>query len=125
MIDLLIVGGGPCGLATAISARRAGLSTLVLEGASVVSTIAHYPTYVKFFSTAEKAVARRTAVRRRDGEARTSRRARVLSSRREAFRDSSSPVRARHIDPARPRGSFSSHRIPDRAESCARERKQS
>src|SRR4029079_2473524 len=35
-------------------ARRAGLSTLVLEGASVVSTIAHYPTYVKFFSTAEK-----------------------------------------------------------------------
>jgi NADPH-dependent 2,4-dienoyl-CoA reductase/sulfur reductase-like enzyme len=31
-IDLLIVGGGPCGLATAISARRAGMSTLVLEG---------------------------------------------------------------------------------------------
>ena len=54
MIDLLIVGGGPCGLATAISARRAGLNTLVLEGASVVSTIAHYPTYVRFFSTAEK-----------------------------------------------------------------------
>ena len=52
--DLLIVGGGPCGLATAISARRAGLSALVLEGASVVSTIAHYPTYVRFFSTAEK-----------------------------------------------------------------------
>jgi thioredoxin reductase (NADPH) len=54
MIDLLIVGGGPCGLAAAISAQRAGLSTLVLEGASVVSTIAHYPTYVTFFSTAEK-----------------------------------------------------------------------
>jgi thioredoxin reductase (NADPH) len=53
-IDLVIVGGGPCGLATAISALRAGLSTLVLEGASVVSTIAHYPTYVRFFSTAEK-----------------------------------------------------------------------
>jgi thioredoxin reductase (NADPH) len=41
-------------LATAISAQRAGLSALVLEGASVVSTIAHYPTYVRFFSTAEK-----------------------------------------------------------------------
>jgi thioredoxin reductase (NADPH) len=52
--DLVIVGGGPCGLATAISAQRAGLTTLVLEGASVVSTIAHYPTYVRFFSTAEK-----------------------------------------------------------------------
>jgi thioredoxin reductase (NADPH) len=54
MIDLVVVGGGPCGLATAISAQRAGLSTIVLEGASVVSTIAHYPTYVTFFSTAEK-----------------------------------------------------------------------
>src|SRR3954466_14295602 len=54
MLDLLIVGGGPCGLAAAISAQRAGLQTLVVEGASVVSTIAHYPTYVRFFSTAEK-----------------------------------------------------------------------
>jgi len=53
-IDVLIVGGGPCGLATAISARRAGLTALVLEGEAVVSTIAHYPTYVRFFSTAEK-----------------------------------------------------------------------
>src|SRR5690242_3255670 len=53
-VDLLIVGGGPCGLAAAISAKRAGLSTVVLEAASVVSTIAHYPTYVRFFSTAEK-----------------------------------------------------------------------
>jgi bacillithiol disulfide reductase len=54
MLDLLIVGGGPCGLAAAISAQRAGLTCVVLEGASVVSTIAHYPTYVRFFSTAEK-----------------------------------------------------------------------
>ena len=54
VIDLVIVGGGPCGLAAAISAQRAGLEALVLEGASVVSTIAHYPTYVRFFSTAEK-----------------------------------------------------------------------
>jgi len=53
-MDLVIVGGGPCGLAAAISAQRAGLTALVLEGASVVSTIAHYPTYVRFFSTAEK-----------------------------------------------------------------------
>jgi thioredoxin reductase (NADPH) len=53
-VDLVIIGGGPCGLAAAISAQRAGLEALVLEGASVVSTIAHYPTYVRFFSTAEK-----------------------------------------------------------------------
>ena len=53
-VDLLIVGGGPCGLAAAISAQRAGLVPLVIEGASVVSTITHYPTYVRFFSTAEQ-----------------------------------------------------------------------
>ena len=54
MVDLLIVGGGPCGLATAISAQRAGLRPLVLEAGVICSTIANYPTYVRFFSTAEK-----------------------------------------------------------------------
>jgi thioredoxin reductase (NADPH) len=52
--DLLIVGGGPCGLAAAISAQRAGLKPLVLEANAICSTIAHYPTYARFFSTAEK-----------------------------------------------------------------------
>src|SRR5690348_1223555 len=54
MLDLLIIGAGPCGLAAAISARKAGLSALVLDGGVVCSTITHYPTYVRFFSTAEK-----------------------------------------------------------------------
>lgn len=53
-VDVLIVGAGPCGLAAAISAQRAGLRSVVIESESVVSTIAHYPTYVRFFSTAEK-----------------------------------------------------------------------
>lgn len=52
--DLVIVGGGPCGLAAAISAQRAGLKPLVIESDVVVSTIAAYPAYVRFFSTAEK-----------------------------------------------------------------------
>jgi bacillithiol disulfide reductase len=52
--DLLIVGGGPCGIAAAISAQNAGLKTLVLEAQVICSTIAQYPTYVRFFSTAEK-----------------------------------------------------------------------
>jgi thioredoxin reductase (NADPH) len=52
--DLLIIGGGPCGLATAISAQRAGLKVVVVESQAVVSTIAQYPTYVRVFSTAEK-----------------------------------------------------------------------
>lgn len=52
--DLLIVGGGPCGLAAAISAQRAGLSAVVVEANVVVGTVAHYPIYARFFSTAEK-----------------------------------------------------------------------
>lgn len=52
--DLLIVGGGPCGLAAAISAQRAGLDVVVVEAQVMVSTIAQYPTYTRFFSTAEK-----------------------------------------------------------------------
>jgi thioredoxin reductase (NADPH) len=52
--DLVIVGAGPCGLAAAISAQRAGLKPLVIESQVAVSTIAAYPAYVRFFSTAEK-----------------------------------------------------------------------
>src|SRR5688572_10745645 len=34
-VDLVIVGGGPCGLAAAVAAQRAGLRPLVLEGEAV------------------------------------------------------------------------------------------
>jgi len=54
VIDVLIIGAGPCGLAAAISARRAGLDALVFDAECVVSSITHYPTYATFFSTAEK-----------------------------------------------------------------------
>jgi thioredoxin reductase (NADPH) len=53
-VDIVIVGAGPCGLAAAISAQKAGLKPLVIEAEVAVSTIAAYPTYVRFFSTAEK-----------------------------------------------------------------------
>jgi thioredoxin reductase (NADPH) len=52
--DIVIVGAGPCGLAAAVSAQNAGFKPLVLDGEVVVSTIAAYPTYARFFSTAEK-----------------------------------------------------------------------
>jgi thioredoxin reductase (NADPH) len=54
VLDLLIIGAGPCGLAAAITAQRAGLSAVVVDAHSVVSTITQYPYYVRFFSTAEK-----------------------------------------------------------------------
>jgi thioredoxin reductase (NADPH) len=52
--DVLVIGAGPCGLAAAISAQQAGLRALVVDGSMVASTITQYPTYVRFFSTAEK-----------------------------------------------------------------------
>jgi thioredoxin reductase (NADPH) len=52
--DVAIVGAGPCGLAVGIAATRAGLSSLLFERSCVVSGIAGYPTYMTFFSTAER-----------------------------------------------------------------------
>ena len=54
MANVVIIGAGPCGLAAAISARAAGLDTLVFDAGCVVSSITQYPTYATFFSTAEK-----------------------------------------------------------------------
>lgn len=52
--DLLVIGAGPCGLATAISAMREKLDVVVLDQGAVVGAILEYPTYATFFSTAEK-----------------------------------------------------------------------
>jgi thioredoxin reductase (NADPH) len=53
-VDVVIVGAGPCGLAAAVTMLRAEMSCLVFDGGAVTSTITEYPTYVSFFSTAEK-----------------------------------------------------------------------
>lgn len=51
--DVIIVGGGPCGLAAGIEATRAGLSHLILEKGSITESIRQYPRMMRFFSTAE------------------------------------------------------------------------
>lgn len=52
-IDVLIIGGGPCGLAAAIEATKSNLSHLVLEKGSLTESIRRYPRKMRFFSTAE------------------------------------------------------------------------
>lgn len=53
-VDVVVVGAGPCGLACAIAAQRVGLSAVVIERGPIVSGIASYPTFMSFFSTAER-----------------------------------------------------------------------
>jgi thioredoxin reductase (NADPH) len=51
--DVVIVGGGPAGLATAIAAKKAGLAYVVLEKGALVNSLLHYPTNMVFFTTPE------------------------------------------------------------------------
>lgn len=51
ILDAIVIGAGPSGLATAEALRRAGLDFIVLEKGPVGGNIAQYPTHMKFFST--------------------------------------------------------------------------
>jgi thioredoxin reductase (NADPH) len=52
--DLIIVGGGPIGLACAIEAQNKNLRYLIIEKGAIVNSIFNYPLYMTFFSTAER-----------------------------------------------------------------------
>jgi thioredoxin reductase (NADPH) len=53
VLDVLIVGGGPAGLAAAIAAEWGELDYVVCERAALVNTLLHYPTNMVFFTTPE------------------------------------------------------------------------
>ncbi|MFD1928122.1 YpdA family putative bacillithiol disulfide reductase [Sporosarcina siberiensis] len=53
-VDVLIVGGGPCGLSAAIEIQNKGLEVLVVEKGNIVNSIYNYPTHQTFFSTSIK-----------------------------------------------------------------------
>ncbi|MEH7107366.1 YpdA family putative bacillithiol disulfide reductase [Bacillus sp. JJ1764] len=52
--EIIIVGGGPCGLAAAIALQEIGKKPLIIEKGNIVNSIYHYPTHQTFFSTSEK-----------------------------------------------------------------------
>lgn len=54
IFDVIIIGGGPIGLALGIEAQRRDLDFLILEKGTLVNSIYHYPTNMTFFSTSEK-----------------------------------------------------------------------
>lgn len=53
-MDVLIIGGGPIGLACALEAKKAGLRYLILEKGVLVNSLYHYPANMTFFSTSER-----------------------------------------------------------------------
>jgi thioredoxin reductase (NADPH) len=54
MYDMIIVGGGPIGLACGIEAQKAKLNYLILEKGCLVNSLYNYPLNMTFFSTSER-----------------------------------------------------------------------
>jgi thioredoxin reductase (NADPH) len=51
---IIIVGGGPIGLACALEAQKAGLDYLIIEKGALVNSLYNYPVNMTFFSTSER-----------------------------------------------------------------------
>lgn len=51
---VIIIGGGPIGLACALEAKKHNINYLILEKGTVVNSIYNYPVNMTFFSTSER-----------------------------------------------------------------------
>ena len=52
--DIIIIGGGPIGMACGIEAQKAGFSYVILEKGCLVNSLYNYPLNMTFFSTSER-----------------------------------------------------------------------
>jgi thioredoxin reductase (NADPH) len=53
MVDVLVVGAGPTGMACAIETQKAGFKALIVDKGCLVNSIYHYPQNMVFFTTPE------------------------------------------------------------------------
>lgn len=53
LLDALVIGAGPVGLACAIEIQRRGLRVAVVDKGALVNSVVGYPTNMEFFSTPE------------------------------------------------------------------------
>src|SRR6202522_4123084 len=53
MVDLLVIGAGPTGLACAIEAQRAGYTALLVDKGCLCNSLFHYPAHMTLFTTPE------------------------------------------------------------------------
>lgn len=51
--DVLVIGAGPTGMASAIEAQRAGFSAVLVDKGCLVNSLFHYPANLVFFTTPE------------------------------------------------------------------------
>lgn len=54
LFDLVIVGGGPIGIACGLEAKKKGLTYLIIEKGPIVNSLFNYPSNMQFFSSSEK-----------------------------------------------------------------------
>ncbi len=54
LYDIIIIGGGPIGLACGLEAKKAGLNYLIIEKGTLVNSLYNYPDNMTFFSTSER-----------------------------------------------------------------------
>src|SRR5881296_1414858 len=54
MLDVAVIGAGPCGLAVGVAAKRARLTCSLFDKGPVASSLMRYPLYMTFFSTPDK-----------------------------------------------------------------------
>ena len=52
--DVIIIGGGPIGIACGLEAKKKGLSYLIIEKGPIVNSLFNYPINMQFFSSSEK-----------------------------------------------------------------------
>jgi len=52
--DVVIVGGGPIGIACGLEAKKKGLNYVILEKGPIVNSLYNYPINMQFFSTSER-----------------------------------------------------------------------
>ncbi|WP_299441509.1 YpdA family putative bacillithiol disulfide reductase [uncultured Aquimarina sp.] len=53
-IDLIIIGGGPIGIACGLEAKKKGIEYLIIEKGPIVNSLFNYPINMQFFSSSEK-----------------------------------------------------------------------
>ncbi len=53
MVDVLVIGAGPTGLACAIEAQRRGLRAVLVDKGCLCNSLFHYPAHMTFFTTPE------------------------------------------------------------------------